>query len=84
MYWFVHLCVIFELNPWDAYNPGRLDQHLSPFYEQGVEAGKLTREKAEELLQCFWVKYIIIQLLQMVERLKCSFQKVFHQKKVRI
>ena len=57
MYWFVHLCVISELNPWDAYNPGRLDQHLFPFYEQDVEEGKLTREKAEELLQCFWVKF---------------------------
>lgn len=57
MYWFVHLCVISELNPWDAYNPGRLDQHLIPFYEKEVEEGTLTREKAEELLQCFWVKF---------------------------
>ncbi|HML49154.1 MAG TPA: pyruvate formate lyase family protein, partial [Clostridia bacterium] len=30
MYWFVHLCVTTELNPWDAYSPGRLDQHLNP------------------------------------------------------
>lgn len=57
MYWFVHLCVISELNPWDAYNPGRLDQHLIPFYEKEVEEGTLTHEKAEELLQCFWVKF---------------------------
>ncbi|MPQ43180.1 trans-4-hydroxy-L-proline dehydratase [Clostridium tarantellae] len=57
MYWFVHLCVISELNPWDAYNPGRLDQHLYPFYKKEVEEGNLTAEKAEELLQCFWVKF---------------------------
>ncbi len=57
MYWFVHLCVISELNPWDAYNPGRLDQHLYPYYQKETEAGTLTREKAEELLQCFWVKF---------------------------
>lgn len=57
MYWFVHLCVISELNPWDAYCPGRLDQHLYPFYEKEVEAGTLTAEEAEELLQCFWVKF---------------------------
>lgn len=57
MYWFVHLCVISELNPWDAYNPGRLDQHLNPFYEKELEEGTITREKAEELLQCFWVKF---------------------------
>ncbi len=57
MYWFVHLGVITELNTWDAYNPGRLDQHLYPFYKKGVEEGDLTYEKAEELLQCFWVKF---------------------------
>ncbi|MCM0647833.1 glycyl radical protein [Clostridium swellfunianum] len=57
MYWFVHLCVISELNPWDAYNPGRLDQHLYPFYKKEVDEGSLTRDDAEELLQCFWVKF---------------------------
>ncbi|HYE81654.1 MAG TPA: trans-4-hydroxy-L-proline dehydratase [Clostridia bacterium] len=57
MYWFVHLGVITELNTWDAYNPGRLDQHLYPFYKKGTEDGTLTSEKAEELLQCFWVKF---------------------------
>lgn len=57
MYWFVHLGVITELNTWDAYNPGRLDQHLYPFYKKGTEDGTLTPEKAEELLQCFWVKF---------------------------
>ena len=57
MYWFVHLGVITELNTWDAYNPGRLDQHLYPFYKKDTEAGTLTSEKAEELLQCFWVKF---------------------------
>ena len=56
-YWFVHLGVTTELNPWDAFNPGRLDQHLVPFYEQGLEEGTLTREQAEELLQCFWIKF---------------------------
>ncbi len=57
MYWFVHLCVISELNPWDSFCPGRLDQHLNPFYEKEVAEGTLTRERAEELLQCFWVKF---------------------------
>jgi pyruvate formate-lyase/glycerol dehydratase family glycyl radical enzyme len=56
-YWFVHLGVTTELNPWDAFNPGRLDQHLAPFYERGLAEGTLTREQAEELLQCFWVKF---------------------------
>ncbi len=56
-YWFVHLGVITELNPWDAFNPGRLDQHLYPFYVRGIAEGTLTRESARELLECFWVKF---------------------------
>jgi len=56
-YWFVHLSVITELNTWDSFNPGRLDQHLLPFYEKGLEEGTLTPEKARELLQCFWIKF---------------------------
>ncbi len=56
-YWFVHLGVTIELNPWDAFNPGRLDQHLYPFYKKGLQDGTLTREQAEELLQCFWIKF---------------------------
>jgi formate C-acetyltransferase len=56
-YWFIHLGVVTELNPWDAFNPGRLDQHLYPFYYKGIQDGTLTREKAKELLQCFWVKF---------------------------
>ena len=56
-YWFIHLGVITELNPWDAFNPGRLDQHLYPFYKKGLEEGTLDRETAKELLECFWVKF---------------------------
>ena len=56
-YWFVHLGVTLELNTWDAYSPGRLDQHLLPFYQQGMNDGSLTREQAEELLECFWIKF---------------------------
>jgi len=56
-YWFVHLGVIIELNTWDAFNPGRLDQHLYPFYKKELAEGSLTEEEARELLQCFWVKF---------------------------
>jgi len=56
-YWFVHLGVIIELNGWDAFNPGRLDQHLYPFYRDGLKDGSLTKEKARELLQAFWIKF---------------------------
>ena len=33
LYWFTHLAVTTELNPWDAFSPGRLDQHLIKYYE---------------------------------------------------
>jgi pyruvate formate-lyase/glycerol dehydratase family glycyl radical enzyme len=56
-YWFVHLGVTKELNTWDAFSPGHLDQHLLPFYEDGLADGTLSREKAEELLQCLWIKF---------------------------
>ncbi|MCP4375665.1 MAG: formate C-acetyltransferase/glycerol dehydratase family glycyl radical enzyme, partial [bacterium] len=56
-YWFVHLGVITELNTWDSFNPGRLDQHLWPFYQQETQAGTLTSDEARELLECFWVKF---------------------------
>lgn len=57
MYWFVHLAVTSELNPWDSYSPGRLDQHVCPFYRKDVAAGRLSRPQALELLECLWVKF---------------------------
>lgn len=57
MYWFIHLGTITELNGWDAMNPGHLDIHLWPFYKKEIEEGTLTRERAKELLSCFWIKF---------------------------
>ena len=56
-YWFVHLGVITELNTWDSFNPGRLDRHLYPFYRREIDEGTLTKERARELLQSFWIKF---------------------------
>lgn len=56
-YWFVHLGVTLELNPWDAFCPGHLDQHLLPFYETDIKEGILSKEGAEELLGCLWIKF---------------------------
>nr|WP_307999215.1 trans-4-hydroxy-L-proline dehydratase [uncultured Merdimonas sp.] len=57
LYWFTHLAVTTELNPWDAFSPGRLDQHLYPYYKKDVGDGILDDEKALELLECLWVKF---------------------------
>ncbi len=56
-YWFIHLGVITEYNTWDAFNPGRLDQGLYPFYYQDISNDKLSKEEVVELLQAFWIKF---------------------------
>ncbi len=56
-YWFIHLGVITELNPWDSFNPGRLDQHLYPIFRKDIETGNATYEEIYELLCCLWVKF---------------------------
>lgn len=56
-YWFIHVGVVTELNPWDSFNPGRLDQHLYPFYQNEIKNGTLTKDSAVELLESFWVKF---------------------------
>lgn len=56
-YWFIHLGVVTELNPWDSFNPGRLDQHLNPVYEKDIAEGRITKDYAYELLGSFWVKF---------------------------
>ncbi len=56
-YWFIHLGITMESNPWDSFNPGRLDQHLYPFYKDEIDDGRLGREEAKELLESFWLKF---------------------------
>jgi trans-4-hydroxy-L-proline dehydratase len=56
-YWFIHLGVITELNPWDSFNPGRLDQHLYPVYKKEIDEGSLSPGRLDDLLGCFWVKF---------------------------
>jgi len=56
-YWFIHIGVISELNPWDSFNPGRLDQHLYPVYMKEIEAGTLEQSDLFDLLGCFWIKF---------------------------
>lgn len=57
MYWFTHIGVTVEMNNWDAYSPGKLDQHLEPFYEKEIKEGTLTRDQAREYLENLWVQF---------------------------
>ena len=56
-YWLCHLGVVTELNGWDAFSPGHLDQHLGPFFEKGLDDGTLTPESARELLETLFIKF---------------------------
>ncbi len=58
-YWFIHLGVTTELNTWDSFCPGHLDQHLEPFYRAWLSSGDAAEQRklAEELLHCFWIKF---------------------------
>lgn len=57
MYWFTHIGVTVEMNNWDAYSPGKLDQYLEPFYNEDTIAGRLTREEAREILENLWIQF---------------------------
>jgi len=39
-----------------AYNLGRADRYLSPFYQRDIDSGILTKEQALELIECLWIK----------------------------
>ncbi len=55
--WFLHMMVMVqESYPGPGLSPGRIDQYLYPYYSRDLAEGRLTREEAKELLECFWIK----------------------------
>ncbi len=54
-FWFVQMLIQTESSG-HSISPGRFDQYMYPFYEKDVQTGKITREKAQELLDCIWIK----------------------------
>lgn len=50
------ICIFMEQNA-ASYNPGRMDQYLYPFYKADLEKGIITKDEAQELLNCLWVKF---------------------------
>lgn len=53
--WFVQLGGIISENPL-ALNLGRFDQYMYPYYKKDLEKGIIDKEKAEELIECLWIK----------------------------
>ena len=37
-------------------SPGRFDQYMYPYYKEDIDKGVITREFAQELIDCIWVK----------------------------
>ncbi len=54
--YFYQTCIFMEQNA-ASYNPGRMDQYLWPYYKADLDAGRITQEEAQELLDCLWVKF---------------------------
>ena len=54
-FWFVQQLLQMESSG-HSISPGRFDQYMYPYYEADIEAGKITREQAQELIDCIWVK----------------------------
>lgn len=55
-FWFFHLVLNLESNSY-AISPGRFDQYMYPFYQKDLEQGTLSREEAQELINCLWIKF---------------------------
>lgn len=54
-FWFVQQLLQLESSG-HSISPGRFDQYMYPYYEKDLNSGKLTREYAQELIDCIWVK----------------------------
>ena len=54
--YFYQTAIFMEQNA-ASYNPGRMDQYLYPFYKKDIDAGVMTEDDAQELLNCLWIKF---------------------------
>ena len=54
-FWFVQFLLQVESSG-HSISPGRFDQYMYPYYKKDIDAGKLTLEAAQELIDCIWVK----------------------------
>jgi formate C-acetyltransferase len=61
--YFYQISIFMEHNS-ASYNPSRADQYLYPYYKADLEAGRITPDEAQALLDCLWVKFSEQCLLQ--------------------
>ena len=61
--WFIHVILQIESNG-HSLSYGRMDQYLYPLYKKDIDAGKITRDQAIELLTCLWIKSLTVQKIR--------------------
>lgn len=54
-FWFVQQLIQLESSG-HSISPGRFDQYMYPYYKKDMENGNISREFAQELMDCIWVK----------------------------
>ena len=54
-FWFIQMLLQIESSG-HSISPGRFDQYMYPYYKKDMDGGKITREFAQELINCIWVK----------------------------
>lgn len=54
-FWFIQMLLQVESSG-HSISPGRFDMYMYPYYEKSIKSGELTREQAQELMDCIWVK----------------------------
>ncbi len=54
-FWFVQQLLQIESSG-HSISPGRFDQYMYPYYKKDLDSGRITREFAQELMDCVWVK----------------------------
>jgi len=55
-FWFTHIMIHIDSKE-RSISPGRFDQYMYPYFEKDLKEGRLTKEQAEELLECIWIKF---------------------------
>lgn len=55
-FWFIQMLLQTESSG-HSISPGRFDQYMYPFYKKDMDAGRITPEFAQELIDCIWVKF---------------------------
>jgi pyruvate-formate lyase len=70
-FWFIHLILNLESNSY-AISPGRFCQYIYPFYQADLEKGNIDESRAQELINCLWIKFNEITVVKAGATAKAS------------